>query len=174
MKKITVLIDGRSLYSATRGLGWDVDYRKLLDFYHKEGRLLRVYYCTCVDESSDTVTIRPLLDWLEYNGYTVMTKPARSFVDVAGIGKSKNSMDVDIAVTAMSLIGKTDEIVLFIGDGNFRKLVEELKIHGVIVTVVSTAKTNPAIVADELRREADRFIELDDLKGTFSKEPVRK
>jgi uncharacterized LabA/DUF88 family protein len=72
-------------------------------------------------------------------------------------------MDVELAVDVMEMGGHVDHIVLFSGDGDFRRLVEAVQKKGVRVTVVSSIKTQPPMVADELRRQADIFVDLGDL-----------
>lgn len=152
--KIALFIDGANLYATSKALGFDIDYRLLLSEFQSRGTLLRAFYYTTVIEDHEYSSIRPLIDWLDYNGYTVVTKLTKEFVDATtGRRKMKGSMDVDIAVSAMELAEHVHHIVLFSGDGNFRSLVEALQRRGVRVTVVSTLSTQPPMVADELRRQ---------------------
>src|SRR5581483_3113119 len=163
--KIALFIDGSNLYATSKALGFDIDYRRLLDEFQGRGTLLRAFYYTTVIEDQEYSSIRPLIDWLDYNGYTVVTKLTKEFIDATtGRRKVKGSMDVELAVSAMELAGHVDQIVLFSGDGDFRSLVEAVQRRGVRVTVVSTLATQPPMVADELRRQADVFIDLVELK----------
>src|SRR5436309_13903117 len=156
-EKIALFIDGANLYATSRALGFDIDYRKLLSSFQKRGYLLRAYYYTALIEDQEYSSIRPLIDWLDYNGYSVVTKPTKEFVDSTGRRKVKGNMDIELAVTAMEMADHIDNMVLFSGDGDFRSLVEAMQRKGVRVSVVSTVSTQPAVVADELRRQADGF-----------------
>ncbi|OAF16703.1 NYN domain-containing protein [Bradyrhizobium neotropicale] len=175
IEKIALFIDGSNLYATSKALGFDIDYRRLLGEFQGRGRLLRAFYYTTVIEDQEYSSIRPLIDWLDYNGYTVVKKLTKEFVDATtGRRKVKGSMDVDLAVNAMELAGQVDQIVLFSGDGDFRSLVEALQRHGVRVTVVSSLSTQPPMVADELRRQADVFIDLAELKPKVGRDPAER
>ena len=170
-EKIAIFIDGANLYATSRGLGADIDYKRLLKEFQNRGNLLRAFYYTALIEDQEYSSIRPLLDWLDYNGYTVVTKPVKEFTDSTGRRKVKGNMDIELAVHAMELASHVDHIVLFSGDGDFRPLVEAVQRKGVRVTVVSTISTQPPMVADELRRQADQFIDLADLEPIICREP---
>ncbi len=162
--RIALFIDGANLYSAARSLNIDIDYKKLLEEFRKRGVLLRAYYYTAIVEEQDYSPIRPLVDWLDYNGFTMVTKPARRYVDSAtGQSRTKGNMDMEIAVDMLEMAGHLDHAVLFSGDGDFRRLVEAVQRKGVRVTVVSTVRSQPPMAADELRRQADAFVDLADL-----------
>jgi uncharacterized LabA/DUF88 family protein len=169
--RIAVFIDGANLYSTAKALGFDIDYRRLLEEFQGRGSLVRAFYYIAIHESQEYSSIRPLIDWLDYNGYTVVTKPAKEFVDAGGRRRIKSSMDVELAVDAMELAGHLDQIVLFSGDGDFRPLVEALQHRGVRVTVISTISSRPPMLADELRRQADVFTDLMELRSRFSRDP---
>ncbi len=162
-ERIALFIDGANLYSAARGLGFDIDYRKLLDLFANKGRLIRAFYYTALLEDQEYSPLRPLVDWLDYNGYTVVTKPAKEFTDAQGRRRFKGNMDIELAIDMLELATAADHIVLFSGDGDFRRLVEATQRRGVRVTVVSTIRSQPPMVADELRRQADNFVDLSDL-----------
>jgi uncharacterized LabA/DUF88 family protein len=108
---------------------------------------------------------RPLIDWLDYNGYTVVSKPAKEFTDASGHRKVKGNMDIELAVHAMELAGHIDQMVLFSGDGDFRPVIEAVQRRGVHVTVISTMSAPSPMIADELRRQADVFTDLIELKS---------
>ena len=171
VEKIALFIDGANLYATAKSLGFDIDYKKLLREYQSHGNLVRAFYYTAVIENQEYSSIRPLIDWLDYNGYTVVTKPTKEFVDQAGRRKLKGNMDIELAVDAMELAPHLDQIVLFSGDGDFRSLVQAVQRRGVRVTVVSTVMTQPAMVADELRRQADVFVDIVDLQGRIGRDP---
>ncbi len=171
---IAVFIDGANLYSTARALGFDLDYKRLLNDFQSRGALLRATYYTTVFEDQEVSTIRPLIDWLDYNGYTVVTKPARDFIDAGGRRRVKGNMNIEIAVDAMELAGHVDEIGLFSGDGDFRPLVEGLQRRGVRVTVISTVSSQPPMIADELRRQADGFVDLAELQSRFGRDPAER
>jgi uncharacterized LabA/DUF88 family protein len=172
--RIALFIDGANLYAASRTLGFDMDYKRLLTEYQSQGTLLRAFYYTAVVEDLEYSPIRPLIDWLDYNGYTVVTKATKEFVDAFGRRKVKGSMDVELAVDAMELSAHIDHMVLFSGDGNFRPLVEAVQRRGVRVTVVSTVASQPPMAADELRRQADVFIDLSELRTKVGREPSER
>lgn len=171
-ERIGLFIDGSNLYSAARSLGFDIDYRRLLDFFSSEGRLIRAFYYTALVEDQEYSPIRPLVDWLDYNGYTMVTKPTKEFTDALGRRKIKGNMDIELAIDVMEMAPHLDHIVLFSGDGDFRRLVEAVQRKGLRVTVVSTVRSQPPMVADELRRQADRFIELADLDKKIARPPL--
>ncbi len=162
-EKIGLFIDGSNLYSAARALGFDIDYKRLLDLFGAKGRLIRAFYYTALLDEQEYSPIRPLVDWLDYNGYTMVTKPTKEYTDAAGRRKIKGNMDIELAIDVMEMAQYLDHIVLFSGDGDFRRLVEAVQRKGVRVTIVSTIRSVPPMVADELRRQADNFVELHDL-----------
>jgi uncharacterized LabA/DUF88 family protein len=168
-EKIALFIDGSNLYAAARGLGFDIDYRKLLDYFASKGHLVRAFYYTALIEDQEYSPIRPLVDWLDYNGYTMVTKPTKEFTDSQGRRKIKGNMDVELAIDVMEMAQHLDHVVLFSGDGDFRRLVEAVQRKGVRVTVVSTIRSQPPMVADELRRQADTFLELQELQSHIAR-----
>jgi uncharacterized LabA/DUF88 family protein len=170
--RIALFIDGANLYATAKALGFDIDYKRLLKEFQSRGNLLRAFYYTAVIEDQEFSSIRPLIDWLDYNGYTVVTKATKEFVDVHGRRKVKGNMDIELAVDAMELAEHVDQIVLFSGDGDFRSLVEAVQRRGVRVTVVSTISSQPPMVADELRRQADVFTDLIELRPKLSRDPA--
>jgi uncharacterized LabA/DUF88 family protein len=167
---MALFIDGANLYAAARTLGFDIDFKRLLTEFRSRGTLVRAFYYTVVIEDQEFSPLRPLLDWLDYNGFTVVTKPAKEFDDGEGRRRFKRSMGVELAVNAMELAEQVDEIVLFSGDGDFRALVQAVQRQGVRVTVVSTTATQPPSIADELRRQADVFVDLMELKPKIRRE----
>jgi len=167
--RIALFIDGANLYSAARALNVDLDFRKLSDWFGQKGQLVRAYYYTAVVEGEEFSPIRPLVDWLDYNGFTVVTKPVKRFTDAQGHSRIKGNMDMEIAVDMLELTPRLDHMVLFSGDGDFRRVVEAIQAKGVRVTVVSTTRSQPPQIADELRRQADAFIDLSDVMSHFSK-----
>ncbi len=170
-ERLVLLIDGANLFGAMKALGFDIDYKLLRLEFMRRGRLLRAFYYTALLENEENSSIRPLVDWLSYNGFAMVTKPAKEFIDGQGRRRVKGNMDVEIAVDAMELAPHVDHVVLFSGDGDFRPLVEGLQRQGVRVSVVSTIRSQPPMIADELRRQADNFIELDELKDVIGRPP---
>jgi len=165
VNKLALLIDGPNLHAAAKLLGFDIDYKRLLTEFQSRGTLLRAFYYTTIIEDQEYSTIRPLIDWLDYNGYTVVTKATKEFTDASGRRKVKGNMDIELAVDALELAEHVDQIVLFSGDGDFRSLVEALQRRGVRVTVVSTISTKPPMLADGLRRQAHVFTDLIELRS---------
>jgi uncharacterized LabA/DUF88 family protein len=170
-ERLALFIDGANLYAAAKAVGFDIDYKRLLDHFSAKGRLIRAFYYTALIDDQEFSPIRPLVDWLDYNGYTMVTKPAKEFTDSAGRRKIKGNMDIEIAIDMMEMAESVEHQVLFSGDGDFRRLVEAVQRKGVRVTVVSTVRSSPPMAADELRRQADNFIELQDLVPTISRTP---
>ena len=172
-ERIALFIDGANLYSSAKGLGFDIDYKLLLDEFRTRGVLVRAYYYTALVEDQDYSPIRPLVDWLDYNGFTLVTKHAREYVDAQGRKRWRGDMDVEIAVDMMEMAaGGADHLVLFSGDGDFKSLVEAVQRKGARVTVVSTVKSQPPMASDDLRRQADNFIDLADLADIIGR-PAR-
>jgi uncharacterized LabA/DUF88 family protein len=167
--RIALFIDGANLYSAAKGLNIDLDFKKLLDEFQKRGVLIRAYYYTAIVEDQDYSPIRPLVDWLDYNGFTVVTRAAKEFTDANGRKRHRGDMDVDLAVDMMEMAAHCDHMVLFSGDSDFRRLVEAVQRQGVRVTVVSTVKSQPPMASDELRRQADSFVDLADLASIIAR-----
>ena len=181
-ERIALFIDGSNLYASARALGFDIDYKNLLELFSSEGRLVRAFYYTALVDDQEYSPIRPLVDWLDYNGYTMVTKPTKEFTDASGRRKVKGNMDIELAIDVMEMSEHVDHVVLFSGDGDFRRLIEAVQRKGVRATVVSTFRSSPPMVADELRRQADIFVELQDIadkiarnvgrSGNYGPEPV--
>ena len=163
-ERVALFIDGSNLYATARALDFDIDYKSLLGLFQKNARLIRAFYYTALLDDQEYSPIRPLVDWLDYNGYSIVTKPTKEFTDAAGRRKVKGSMDIELAVDVMEMADQLDHVVIFSGDGDFRRLVEAVQRKGLRVTVISTIKSQPPMVADDLRRQADNFVELTDLK----------
>jgi|SRR5579883_164999 uncharacterized LabA/DUF88 family protein len=172
--RIALFIDGANLYATAKSLGFDIDYKRLLKEFQGRGKLIRAFYYTALVEDQEYSSIRPLVDWLDYNGFAVVTKPTKEFVDALGRRKVKGNMDIELAVDAMEMADHIDHLVLFSGDGDFRSLVEAVQRKGVRVSVVSTNVTQPAMVADELRRQADEFIDLAHLAPRIGRDPSER
>ncbi len=169
-ERLAVFIDGANLYGAARSLNFDIDYRLLLKWAASKGRLLRAFYYTALTDDQEYSPLRPLVDWLDYNGYTMVTKPAKEFTDAQGRRKIKGNMDIELAIDMMEMAPHLDHIILFSGDGDFRRLVDAVQRKGVRVTVVSTIRTQPPMVSDDLRRQADNFLELQELAESIQRE----
>jgi len=170
-ERIALFIDGPNLYSAARGLGFDIDYRKLRELFGREGRLVRAFYYTALIEEQEYSPIRPLVDWLDYNGYTMVTKPIKEFTDGTGRRRMKGNMDIELAIDMLEMAPNIDHAFLFSGDGDFRRLVEAVQRKGRRVSVVSTIRSSPPVLADELRRQADVFVELAELGPRIMRDP---
>jgi uncharacterized LabA/DUF88 family protein len=173
-ERIALFIDGANLYATSKALGFDIDYKRLLALFRQKGQLVRALYYTALAEDQEYSSIRPLIDWLDYNGYTMVTKPTKEFTDATGRRKIKGNMDIELAVDAMRLSETLDHIVLFSGDGDFKSLVAALQQKGKRVSVVSTLQTQPPMVADELRRQADQFIDMADLESLVCRDPAAR
>ncbi len=171
-ERVALFIDGANLYYTTKSLGYDIDYRKLLAYFGNQGRLVRAFYYTALFDDHEYSPIRPLMDWLDYNGYTMITKPAKEHIDIDGKRKIKGNMDIELAIDLLEMSSHIDHAVIFSGDGDFKSLLLAVQRKGLMVTVVSTLKTQPPMIADELRRQADQYIDLVDIEKDISKHPA--
>ncbi|GLK51142.1 MAG: NYN domain-containing protein [Oceanicaulis sp.] len=168
-ERIGLFIDGANLFSTTKALDFDIDFKRLLDEFRKRGKLIRANYYTALLEHEDYNPLRPLVDWLDYNGFSVITKPAREFTDDSGRRRIKGDMDIELAIDMVEAASYLDHIILFSGDGDFRRAIQAAQSRGARVSVVSSLKTQPSMVSDDLRRAADTFIELADLEGMIGR-----
>jgi uncharacterized LabA/DUF88 family protein len=169
-ERVAVFIDGANLYATAKALDFDIDYKKLLLHFKSKATLVRAYYYTVIIEDQEYSPIRPLVDWLDYNGYTLVTKPAKDFTDSTGRRRIRNSIVVELAVDVMEVAGKVDHVVLMTGDGGYRHLIEAVQRQGTRVTVISTVSVSPPLVADEIRRQADNFVDLASLRGEIARQ----
>ena len=154
-ERLCIIIDGANLYSTLKMLDFEIDYGKLLELFQGKGRLQRAYYYTAIIEDEDFSPIKPLVDWLDYNGYHVVTKPAKQYKDRDGRQKTKGNMDMEMAIDMVELALHIDHFLLFTGDGDFKPVVEYVQKQGCRVNVVSSMINKPAMLADELRRQAE-------------------
>ncbi len=168
-ERLALFVDGANLHAAAKGLGFDIDYRRLLGLFAAKGRLIRAFYYTALIEDQEFLPLRPLVDWLGYNGFTVVTKAAKEFTDPAGRKRIKGNMDVELAIDMMEMAPHTDHAVLLSGDGDFCRAVDAVQRKGVRVSVLSTLRTSPPMIADSLRRQADAFIDLADLQPAIAR-----
>lgn len=162
-ERLGLFIDGVHLYGASRNLGFDVDYKNLLGFFRRQARLVRASYYTALLDNDEYSPLRPLVDWLGYNGYAVVTKPAREYTDTNGRRRVRGDIAVEMAVDVLTLAPRLDHVVVLSGDGDLRRMVEAAQQQGLRVSVLSTIRTQPAMIADELRRQVDQFIDLADI-----------
>ena len=169
-ERVALFIDGANLHAAARSLGFDIDYKRLLKHFQEQCHLIRAFYYTALVEDQEYSPLRPLVDWLDYNGFTMVTKPTKEYTDSMGRRKIKGNMDIELAIDVLEMASHLDHVVLFSGDGDFRRLVEAVQRKGVRVSVVSTIRSSPPMVADELRRQADTFIELDELSQLIARQ----
>ena len=173
-ERVALFIDGANLYGTAKALGFDIDYKRLLGFFRKRARLIRAIYYTALLEDAEYSPVKPLIDWLDYNGYRVVTKPAKEFTDSMGRRRIKGNMDIELAIDVMQLAESLDHVVLFSGDGDFRSLVAAVQARGRRVSVVSTLTTRPPMIADDLRRQTDQFIDLADLRDEIGRDPAER
>ena len=174
LEKTALFIDGSNFYAATRLLNMDVDYAKLHAHFSQNANLIRAYYYTALPEDQEFSPLRPLIDWLDYNGFAVVSKLTREFTDTeTGKKRTKGNMDMELALDMLKLAPHIDHAILFSGDGDFCRLLEDVQSMGVRVSVVSTNKTSPPMAADSLRRMADIFIEMDQLRDQIAR-PLRQ
>lgn len=168
--RTALFIDGANLHSTLKTLPFDIDYRKLLEAFQAHGRFVRAYYYTALVEDQDFSPIRPLVDWLDYNGYALVTKTAKEFSDAAGRRRFKGDMDVELAVGLVEAADYLDHAFLFTGDSDLVAAIAALQRKGVRVTVISSTRSNPPMASDEIRRAADTFVELMELAPLIARE----
>ena len=168
-ERMALFIDGSNLHATARALDMEIDYKSLRNHFAKQSRLIRAFYYTALLEDHEFSPLRPLVDWLDYNGFTLVTKPVKEFTDDQGRRKIKGNMDIEIAVDMLNIADQLDHVVLFSGDGDFRRLLEAVQRRGVRVTVVSSNRTKPSMIADELRRQADQYLDLEKLRDLFGR-----
>ena len=174
-ERVAYFIDGANFYQTARALNIDIDYRRMLSQFAGDAYLVRAHYYTALADDQEFSSLRPLIDWLDYNGFQVTTKPMREFTDNNGQRRrSRPSLDVDLSVDVLTLCDEINHVVLFTGDGNFRPLVEAVQKRGRKVTVVSSLKTSPSMVSDDLRRQADHFLDLADLTDRLARDPAER
>ena len=169
-ERVALFIDGANLHAAARALGFDIDYKRLLRHFQDQCRLVRAFYYTALIEDQEYSPLPPLVDWLDYNGFTMVTQPTKEFTDAMGRRKIKGNMDIELAIDVLEMSAHLDHVVLFSGDGDFRRLVEAVQRRAVRVSVVSTVRSQPPMVADELRRQADVFVELEELAPLIARQ----
>src|ERR1700750_202509 len=172
--KIALFIDGANFNATAKTLDFNVDFKRLLKEFQSRGTLLRAFYYTATIEDKEYSPVRSLIDWLDHNGYTVVTKVTKEFIDPSGRRTVKGHMDIELVVGAMELAEHIDQMVLFSGNGAFRSLVKAMQRRGVRVTVVSTISTQPPMVADELRRQAEVFLDIVELQGKIGRDPGQR
>ena len=171
-ERTVLFIDGSNFYASARTLGMDIDYARMRAYFAQNAHLIRACYYTALPEDQEYSPLRPLIDWLDYNGYSVVSKLNREFTDPeTGKRRVKGNMDMEIALDMLRLAPKIEHAILFSGDGDFCRLLEDVQGMGVRVTVVSTTKTSPPMAADSLRRMADEFIELENLREFITRPP---
>jgi len=173
-ERVALFIDGANLYATSKALGFDIDYKRLLSLFRQKSQLVRALYYTALAEDQEYSSIRPLIDWLDYNGYSMVTKPTKEFTDASGRRKIKGNMDIELTVDALELADVVDHYVIFSGDGDFRTLVEALQRRGRKVSIVSTMASQPPMISDDLRRQADHFIDLMSLKNEVGRDPSER
>ena len=171
-ERVALFIDGPSLYHASKSCGFEVDYSALLRIVTNQANLVRAYYYTTIIEHEDYSPIKPLTDWLSYNGFTTVVKPAKEYIDAAGRTRVKGNMDIELAIDMLELAPRIDHALLFAGDADLRRLVEAVQRKGVRVSVFSTLQVSPPQIASELRRQADHFVDLADLAPQLSRKNV--
>ena len=164
-QRTALFIDGSNFFTTTKLLDLDIEYSKMLQEFADKGDLVRAYYYTALPEANEPSPIRKLIDFLDYNGFSVVSKQTKEFIDPAtGKRRVKGNMDMELALDMLKLAPHIDHAYLFSGDGDFCRLLSEVQDMGVKVSVVSSTHTSPNMVADALRRKADHFIDLTDIQ----------
>ena len=169
-ERTVLFIDGDDTYAVLKSLHLELDFKSLRTYFLQRARLLRATYYAVVPENDAYCTQMPLLDWLEYNGYSVVKRAWQ--VEQATGRKKVPNIYVDIAVDAINLAHAYDRAVFLSGDASLISVVRALKGAGKCTTVISSlSQTTPNVVSDLLRREADEFIDLLSLEGIYRPKP---
>lgn len=168
--RLTVMIDGVSFFYTCRSIGLQADYRKLHAEFARRGRLRKIAYYTPVGEGGDYNPIQPTLDWMAYNGFQVIRKGARP---PEGIGRPRaTSTDAEFAVDIVLNARNCDHLVLMTGSRDMVYPVQVAQRSGCRVTVFSSIRGETPTIADELRRTADAFVDLESLRDLFARDPA--
>jgi uncharacterized LabA/DUF88 family protein len=169
-ERLIAFIDGPYLIGAAHQLGFEIDFARLLGLFRSKGRLFSIRFFASPDDQSEGVDMGQLLSWLNDNGYTTRARHLVDVTDEAGLLRPRGNVHVDLAVDIMMAIDTADHFVLFFADASFRNLIAALQSRGRRVTVVSTLQSRSHGAADELRRQADQFVDLIDLEASISRE----
>lgn len=159
---VAALIDGQNNYFAMKALGWQMDFKKLRDWLLLSCRVHRMFYYSAVDESADFDPLIPVLDYMEYNGYRIVKKQAKFYHDAGGAVRGIKRVDVEITIDMLRLPASVDHVLLFSGDGSLVPSIRAAQDAGKRVTVLSTMEGG--IVSDDMRRVADQFIDLKEMR----------
>ncbi len=162
-KRAAIIIDGPNAKASANAAGFQVDYKKLLDFYSQEFDVFRAMYFTALPPRAVEAPIHKLTDWLGYNGYNVISKETKEYEQLDGSVKTKGNMDVEITVHTLELSKHVHELIFFTGDGDFRFLLETVQRSGLRATVIAAR----GVVSDDLRKQADRYVDLADMRNKF-------
>jgi uncharacterized LabA/DUF88 family protein len=165
-----VFIDGPNFYATVKAISLDVDYKRMLQLFRTACNCVAINYYTATSDDQEYSSLKPLIDWLDYNGYNVITKPTKEFTDSMGRRRVKGNMDLEIAVDVLRHASHANHIILCTGDGDFRVVVEAAQKMGCFVTVISTMDVKPPLVADELRRQASQFVDIVSLRSYIERD----
>jgi uncharacterized LabA/DUF88 family protein len=170
-ERIGLFIDGADLYSIRRLIGLDIDYLKFLDFFRARGRLVRAYYYTTVIYEPQYARLRSQFEWMSYNGFYMVTKPAQETTDDFGRRHLRNRMDVELATDMMEMAPYLDHIMLVSGAGELRPAVAAVQRRGVHVTLISALNARPPLLDPELHRQADTVEDLRSMAPAIARDP---
>ena len=170
-ERIAVFIDGKSLFACSKGLGFEIDFKLFRKEFARRGKLNKLSYFTTLVDNDEFSSVKPLVDWLTYNGYNTVTKTVKEYVDPSGFRKVKGNTAVEMTIAVLDMVPYVDHIVIVTGDKDFKPLIEAVQQRGTRVSVVSSIRVQPPMLSDDLRRQADNFIELDELRSLIEKVP---
>lgn len=155
-----MLIDGPSIYQICRSLDVEIDYQALRSIFADAGYLVQARYYTTILNDQLYSPLRPLIDWLSYNGFIVVTRTMKAGQDSEQCRRLDHGIVVALAVDAIEISSRLDHVILFTGNGDFLRLVQLLQRRTVRTTVVGTVNGPSSMSSDELRRQADTFVDL--------------
>jgi uncharacterized LabA/DUF88 family protein len=172
-KRIALFIDGANFYVSTKVVGFDMDWKRFIEYYEQQGDFIRAYYYSGIIPrvEGEHDSMRGVLDWISYNRFQLRSKPAKVFIDPVTQRRTvKGNMDIEICIDAWNMAPHITDMYLFSGDGDFIPLVEKVQSQGVRVHVISTTDEKNSMCADGLRRQCDNYYELATLVPHFRRE----
>lgn len=165
MNRLSIFVDGNNMFYAQQKNGWFFDPKRVLEYFtsEKNVELINAYWYTGLKDPQDQRGFRDALISL---GYTVRTKILKEYYDdTSGRYSQKANLDIEIVVDMFNTVEQYDRVILFSGDGDFERAIEQLRSKNTHITVVSTE----GMIARELRNVTDRYIDLNNIRDRIEK-----
>lgn len=166
-EKAAIFIDGWNLARVSRDyLRREIDFERLLNYFSRNARIIKAFYYIGEDtEDGENAKQHKFLTWMKRNGYKVVSRPIKVYVDDKGKYYKKADLDADITLDMMDLADKVDKIVLFSGDGDFANVIDRIGMKGVRTQVVALWD----VASGDLVEAADEFLDLKDIINEIAK-----